>query len=74
MQLGQQAVVKVVAQEILILVGESLRVRMLDYHYGFMYVEHVLLHGLLFCLMDFIHGPNHSIHLTHLPKCPIHVM
>ena len=35
-------------QEILILVGESLQVHTPDYHQGFMYAEHVLLHGLLF--------------------------
>ena len=74
MQRGHQAIVKAVMQEILILVGESLWVRLPDYHHGFMYVKHVLLHGLLFHLMDFVHGPNHSIHLTHLPEHSIHVL
>ena len=55
------------------LIREVLRVCMVNHRDSVMYVEHVLLYGLVLLLLDLIQGPYHGIIVTLITECLLHV-
>ena len=57
--------------QVLTLISYSDGVGTANHHHSLMYLQHVLLHGLILLLVNFTQTPNHGVTVTDVAKCAI---